>query len=445
MEGKYMTFVMDPLLYPAVIKHGKQLDFHEFSDTAASKTFGYPAVCTGRFPGLSDKIHRLYQLLQGSTLNSLSHKMMENLQDVLQKDFLSVHAEGKECEWRQEDLYKFCERVMFEATFLTLYGRPPHTNIDAHLQRESWIEVLLNNFRKFDAMFPLLIAGIPIGLLGKTKSIREQIIRFFHPHRMAEWTSPSEFIQARLDLFEQYDTLKDLDKAAHHFAVLWASVGNTISAGFWCLYHLLSSPQAFSVVRDEIIGMFGDKEPESILSQDTLTQEQLEKLIYLESAINESLRLSSISMNIRVVQGDFCLHLNPHFSVCVRKGDIVALYPQSTHLDPDIYPNPQEYHFDRFVENGKLKTEFFKGNQKVRYYHMPFGSGATMCPGRFFAITELKKFLSITLLIYDMQLTAGQQHATMDKSRAGLGIMLPANQIFFRYRVKKNTIQRQRL
>lgn len=105
----------------------------------------------------------------------------------------------------------------------------------------------------------------------------------------------------------------------------------------------------------------------------------------------------------------------------------------------------QEYHFDRFVENGKLKTEFFKGSQRVRYYHMPFGSGATMCPGRFFAITEVKQFLSIILQIYDMQLTAGQQHATMDKCRAGLGIMPPANHIFFRYRVKKNTMQRQGL
>lgn len=99
----------------------------------------------------------------------------------------------------------------------------------------------------------------------------------------------------------------------------------------------------------------------------------------------------------------------------------------------------QHYQFDRFVENGKLKTEFYKGSEKVRYYHMPFGSGATMCPGRFFAINEIKQFLCITLLTYDMQLIPGQQHATMDKSRAGLGIMPPANHISFRYKVKKTS------
>lgn len=218
--GKYMTFVMNPLLYPAVIKQGKQLDFHKFSDAAASTTFGFPAVNTGKFPGLSDKIQRSFQLLQGCALNSLTLKMTGNLQLVLKQDFLSSNVVGRECDWRQEDLYEFCERVMFEATFLTLYGRPPQTNMDVHTQfhRESWIDVLLDNFRRFDAMFPLLIARIPIVLLGRIKSIREQLIRFFHPHRMAEWTNPSEFIQARTELFNQYDTLKDLDKAGNIYS-----------------------------------------------------------------------------------------------------------------------------------------------------------------------------------------------------------------------------------
>lgn len=111
----------------------------------------------------------------------------------------------------------FCKHVMFQATFLTLYGQPPHTNMDvyAHLHKESWIDVLRDNFRKFDVMFLLLIVQIPIGLLKRAKSIREQLISFFYPHIMAEWTSPSEFIQARMDLLQQYDTLIVQDKAGN--------------------------------------------------------------------------------------------------------------------------------------------------------------------------------------------------------------------------------------
>ncbi|KAG9278243.1 25-hydroxycholesterol 7-alpha-hydroxylase-like [Astyanax mexicanus] len=444
IAGKYMTFVMNPLLYPAVIKQGKQLDFHEFSDAAASTTFGYPAVRSGRFPGMSERIQKLFLLLQGPALNSLTHRMMGNLQRVVRQHFLSWGG-GPECDWRRDGLYEFCERVMFEATFLTLYGHPSRANTETKKTSEEicWIDTLRENFKKFDAKFPLLIARVPIGLLGKTKSIREELIRFFHPCRMAEWSSPSEFVQMRTELFHQYDTLKDLDRAAHHFAMLWASVGNTIPACFWCVYHLLSDPQALVAVKKEIVDVVGEQET-SICNDDvTLTREQLDRMIYLESAINESLRLSSASMNIRVVQEDFCLQLEPQCSVCVRKGDIVVLHPQSTHLDPDIYSNPQQYQFDRFVKDGKEKTEFYKGDQKIRYYRMPFGSGATMCPGRFFAINEMKQFVCIILLMCDLELAGDQQEATLDTSRAGLGILPPANHIAFRYRLKQHSTEQE--
>ena len=46
-------------------------------------------------------------------------------------------------------------------------------------------------------------------------------------------------------------------------------------------------------------------------------------------------------MNIRVAQEDFSLRLDGERSAAVRKGDIIALYPQSMHLDPDIYEEPQ--------------------------------------------------------------------------------------------------------
>lgn len=46
-------------------------------------------------------------------------------------------------------------------------------------------------------------------------------------------------------------------------------------------------------------------------------------------------------MNIRVVQEDFSLQLDSERSAKVRKGDIIVLYPQSLHLDPEIYEDPQ--------------------------------------------------------------------------------------------------------
>lgn len=46
-------------------------------------------------------------------------------------------------------------------------------------------------------------------------------------------------------------------------------------------------------------------------------------------------------MNIRVAQEDFSLRLDVQRSAAVREGDIIILYPQSLHMDPDIYEEPQ--------------------------------------------------------------------------------------------------------
>lgn len=51
------------------------------------------------------------------------------------------------------------------------------------------------------------------------------------------------------------------------------------------------------------------------------------------------MRLSSASMTVRVAKEDFTLHLDNN-SYNIRKDDIVALYPQLLHFDPDIYADP---------------------------------------------------------------------------------------------------------
>ncbi|XP_070701831.1 cytochrome P450 7B1 [Pempheris klunzingeri] len=428
IAGKYMTFIMDPLLYPNIIKHGRQLDFNEFSDKVAPFTFGYPPIISGSFPGLQEQIGRSYQLLQGDSLTTLTESMMGNLMLVFRQDHLGERP-GAKGTWKSGAMYDFCNSVMFEATFLTMYGRP------AAASRHIGMGVLREDFVRFDTMFPLLIAQIPIWLLGQTKAIRSKLINYFLPHNMSRWSNTSQFIRSRSELFEQYDTLRDVDKAAHHFAVLWASVGNTIPASFWAMYYLMSQPDALEVVRQEVLDVLKVSGVEFSSDRDvTLSRDQLEKLLYLESAINESLRLSSASMNIRVAQEDFSLRLDGERSVAVRKGDYIALYPQSMHMDPEIYEDPQTFRLDRYIQDGREKTDFYKDGQKLKYYRMPFGSGSSMCPGRYFAINEIKQFLCLLLLYFDLQLEEGQTRATVDSSRAGLGILLPTTDARFRYR-----------
>ncbi|XP_061695372.1 cytochrome P450 7A1 isoform X2 [Syngnathoides biaculeatus] len=419
-----MTFVMDPLMYPGVIKHGRQLDFHEFAGRAAPPAFGYPPVAEVTFPGLGERIRRSFRLLGGDHLAPLTQSMMANLMTLFRQDHL--RPDGA---WRTAGLYDFCVRVVFEATFLTVYGRPPDG------LRHADTAALRADFARFDEVFPLLIAGVPVRLLGRVGGVREKLIRRFLPREMSGWEGVSRFIRRRAEILERHPALRDVDQAAHHFAMLWASVANTAPAAFWVAYHLLRQPEALGAISREVRRAAEGGEAEFTTDVDVaLSARQLDDMSLLESAIKESLRLSTASINIRVAKEDFSLRLNAKRSVPVRMGDIVALYPQSVHMDAGIYEDPQMFRFDRFAG----KSEFFKNGQKLHYYLMPFGSGASVCPGRFFAVNEIKQFVSLLVLYFDLQLEAGQPDARPDVGRAGLGVLRPDRDVRFRYRPRRD-------
>ena len=54
---------------------------------------------------------------------------------------------------------------------------------------------------------------------------------------------------------------------------------------------------------------------------------------------------------------------------------MLGLY-QVTHMDPDIYEEPNRFKYDRFVnEDGSEKRDFYKNGERVLQYFKPFGMG----------------------------------------------------------------------
>lgn len=67
---------------------------------------------------------------------------------------------------------------------------------------------------------------------------------------------------------------------------------------------------------------------------------------------------------------------------------------------------------------------------------MPFGNGISKCPGRFFAIYEIKLFLTLLLSYFEVELLDPAMVPPLDQSRAGLGILQPTYDVDFRYKLK---------
>ncbi|XP_073854960.1 cytochrome P450 7B1 isoform X5 [Macaca fascicularis] len=153
-----------------------------------------------------------------------------------------------------------------------------------------------------------------------------------------------------------------------------------------------------------------------------------------ESTIFEALRLSSYSTTIRFVEEDLTLSAETG-DYCVRKGDLVAIFPPILHGDPEIFEAPEEFRYDRFIEDGKKKTTFFKRGKKLKCYLMPFGTGTSKCPGRFFALMEIKQLLVILLTYFDLEII-DDKPIGLNYNRLLFGIQYPDSDVLFRYKVK---------
>lgn len=98
----------------------------------------------------------------------------------------------------------------------------------------------------------------------------------------------------------------------------------------------------------------------------------------------------------------------------------------------------QTFKYDRYLnENKEEKTDFYRNGRKLKYYYMPFGAGIAKCPGRLFAVHEIKQFLVLVFSYFEINLVDSNVPCpSLDQSRAGLGILQPSNDIDFRYRLK---------
>ncbi|XP_077057643.1 cytochrome P450 7A1 isoform X2 [Siphateles boraxobius] len=360
-----------------------------------------------------------------TVLDRENESMLYNPQTVLDQE------NGSEHQWLEEGLQSFTNRIMFEAGFLTLFGKDP-----GFLQTS---KTRMREFLAFDHAFPLLAAGVPIGLIPRVWRAREALAEELVHDELHQRKCISDLIHRRMEAFDRMH-LDETGKARTHVCMLWASQANTLPAAFWSLYYTLRSPDALTAARTEINSVLSGQVLNNQDQRIELSREQLDSMTVLESIIEEALRLSSASMMIRVANEDFTLTLDSGQTADIRRGDHVALYPQLIHMDPEIYPNPTEFRFGRFLdENGQRKTHFFRNGRRLKHFLMPFGSGASECPGRFFALHEIKQFLAVTLWRYDLHLCDAGVQLDPDARRAGLGVLPPSRDVPLRYRRRTHT------
>ncbi len=389
VAGRRTHFIVDPFSFPQVLKAQDKLTFHEIGEEIGHNAFGYTPLPSGA--GL-DAVKAIYiDHLKTAAIAPLTERMEERLRVALHQ-FTSD-------EWREEGLFEFCGRCMFMAGIETLYG----VGVGSDEARA--------DFRRLDRWFALLAAGVPAWVFPGVLQARARTTQLVDRLR----PDASGFIRVRDVLFARITT--PTNRQHLQAAIVWASQANTLPAAFWALAHLLYDAPGRAAVTAEVSACgIGD----------------LKALPNLYSSVCETLRLTSDSLTMRLVQTDCQITLADNRTIALRAGDRVLLCPQVTHSDPEVFAEPATYRFDRFLATDGPK-QFYKRGKRLPIALMPYGGGVSMCPGRFLANNEIMQFVGLALTTLEFELLAPGL-PPLDKSRAGLGVLSPISDVRCRIR-----------
>ncbi len=250
-------------------------------------------------------------------------------------------------------------------------------------------------------------------LLDATRNIvRRSSPMLFYSKRMqfsfAGWSPWDQFLAAQHDLHEAFDaelavrenssegpredilsllsTAKYEDGSAittshlrdELFTFLFAGHETSAIAMAWAIEHLNRNPETLLKLLAEL-----KKAPSD-------APEDLVQLPYLKAVVQETLRLFPIVTEvIRLLKEPM-----PLGDYVIPAGCAVSAAAILTHYDPTIYPDPETFRPDRFLERSFSPFEYF-----------PFGGGHRRCVGAAFASYEMQIVLGSLFRQFVFELT----------------------------------------
>jgi cytochrome P450 len=203
----------------------------------------------------------------------------------------------------------------------------------------------------------------------------------------------------------------------------FASIHTTSVTVTQVLYRLLSNPEYLEPLREEV---------DSVIREEGWTKAGMDRLYKVDSFLRETQRLDGIGSlpTTRLAVRPFTFSNG----VTVPAGTTISIPASSTHTDERNYSNPDEFDGFRFA-----KLREIEGNTAISKHQsvstsaefLAFGLGRHKCPGRFFAVNEIKGLFAYIITTYDVKFEEGESA----RYKLGERIPAPAN-LMFRARQK---------
>ncbi|KAM6941813.1 cytochrome P450 3A40-like [Lycodopsis pacificus] len=218
------------------------------------------------------------------------------------------------------------------------------------------------------SFFPSSVTDFFYAALKKIKSNRE----------CSQQKSRVDFLQLMIDSQknndlsnnEQNKGLSDHEILSQAMIFLFAGYETSSSSLTFLAYNLATNPHVMKRLQEEVDSTFPDKGP--------IEYQALMQMEYLDSVINESLRLYPIAPRLERV-AKATVEIN---GLVIQKDMVVMVPTWPLHRDASLWPEPEEFKPERFSKENKETID--------PYTYMPFGAGPRNCIGMRFALVMMK-------------------------------------------------------
>ncbi|KAM9095239.1 5-beta-cholestane-3-alpha,7-alpha-diol 12-alpha-hydroxylase-like [Sarcophilus harrisii] len=376
--------------------------------------------------------------LMGTGLVGLTQDMMNNLQ-ILMLEPDADKRPGPQ-QWKQKGLFQYCCNIVFRAGYLTLFGNLPTNGRADHAEDLLQSQKVFEEFRKIDTLFPQVFSSFR---LPKDKERMKRLRYFFwdilSPQHILERDNVSAWIHSAQE--QQVEKgVREKTQSNFNLLMLWISQGNIGIVSFWALLFLLKNPEALKAVREEAEGVLRKMGQEMRPGGAPITAEysMLQQTPVLDSVMEETLRLVLTHFLLRAVKEDMILKMDSGKEYALRQGDEVSIFPYIfLHRDPEIYSDPTIFKYDHFLNSdGSRKVVFYKQRRKIRPHILQWGAGTIVCPGRFFALNEMKSFVFMMVTQYDIELVDQDvKIPSVNRKQFGTSAVQPIHDVQFQYRI----------
>ncbi|KIL60265.1 hypothetical protein M378DRAFT_14248 [Amanita muscaria Koide BX008] len=355
-------------------------------------------------PGLaSDPIH--IDLAKGPLTKNIGTKFADIQNEITVAFDENVPVKGDE--WTKVTAYTTVLDIVARTSNRMFVGLPLCRNSDwIELNKEYTIDIVKTAM--FLGLLPPVLRPIVAPLLrGISKGI-ERATRHIEPlvrerleqeaQHGKDWPEkPNDIITWMLDI------TRDKPRSLRALAIAllgtnFVSIHTTTITFTFVLFELATRPEYVQPLRDEI---------EAVINDEGWSKDSVQKLRKVDSFIKECLRVSNFNIvaMARTARKDFTFS----DGTTVPAGSMVVVPFNPVHTDRDNYVNPDKFDGFRFERMRAQQGEEAKHQlSSLGVDYVLFGHGRHACPGRFFAVNELKVMLAYVLLNYDIMMADGR-------------------------------------